>query len=152
MAKPHRIAAGGLIFKGNAVLLVRYRDSRSAQTYLVGPGGKLEDDENVVQAVIRETMEETRIAVRPLRVVAIEDLITTHYKMIKIWMACDFVKGEIRKTVEAEKEGIIAADWYTRVQLTDDVVFPFLLMEQDWERLRSGTDEVVCLPSRRAKF
>jgi len=152
MSKPHRISAGGLIFKGNAVLLVRYRDSHSAQTYLVGPGGKLEDDENVIQAVIRETMEETGITVRPLRVVAIEDLITTHYKMIKVWMACDFVEGVVHKTAEAEKEGIIAADWYTREQLTDDVVFPSLLMEQDWERLRSGTDAVECLPSRRAKF
>jgi len=152
MSKPHRISAGGLIFKGKAVLLVSYRDSRSAQTYLVGPGGKLEDAENVVQAVVRETMEETGITVRPHRVVAIEDLITTDYKMIKVWMVCDFVEGDVRKTIEAEKEGIIAADWYTREQLTDQVVFPSLLTERDWDRLRSGTGEVECLPSRRAKF
>jgi 8-oxo-dGTP pyrophosphatase MutT (NUDIX family) len=59
MGKAHRIAAGGLIFKGDKVLLVRYRDSGSSQTFLVGPGGKLEDDENILQAIIRETKEET---------------------------------------------------------------------------------------------
>ena len=152
MGKPHRISAGGLIFKDKAVLLVRYRDSRSDLTYLVGTGGKLEADENVVQAVIRETMEEAGITIRPLRVVAIEDLITSHSKLIKVRMVRDFIEGKVRKTVEAEKEGIIAADWYTREQLTDEVVFPSLLMEQDWERLRCGKDEVVCPPSTRIKF
>ena len=55
MNRPHRIAAGGLIFKSDMVLLVRYRDANGG-TYLVGPGGKLKDDENVAQAIVRETM------------------------------------------------------------------------------------------------
>ena len=73
MSKPRRIAAGGITFKGDTVLLVRYRQSDNSGTYLVGPGGALEDNENVVQAIIRETKEETGIAVKPKRVVAIED-------------------------------------------------------------------------------
>ena len=152
MSKPHRISAGGLTFKGNEVLLVRYRDTSSTVTYLVGPGGALEDDENVVQAVIRETKEETGVTVRPLRVVVIEDLLTSHYKMIKIWMVCEFVEGEVRKTREAEKEKIIAAAWFNRDQLAGEVVFPSLLMEQDWEQLRTGIGQVECLPSRQARF
>jgi len=152
MSKPHRIAAGGLTFKGNEVLLVRYRDSGSTVTYLVGPGGALEDDENVVQAIIRETKEETGVTVRPLRVVAIEDLLTSRYKMIKVWMVCEFVEGEVRKTREAEKEKIIAAAWFNRDQLAGEMVFPSLLMEQDWEQLRTGTEKVECLPSRKARF
>ena len=60
MSKASRIAAGGLIFRDDAVLLVRYRNDNGG-TYLVGPGGELEEDENVVQAIIRETMEETNV-------------------------------------------------------------------------------------------
>jgi hypothetical protein len=38
MPKPHRLAAGGFVFKRNAVLLVRYR-KRDEGTYLMRPGG-----------------------------------------------------------------------------------------------------------------
>lgn len=152
MGKPHRISAGGLIFKGGKVLLVRYQERHSSGTYLVGPGGKLEQDENVLQAIIRETKEETGVTVRPQRVVAIEDLVSSRWKMIKVWLICEAVEGKIRKTVEAEKEGILSAGWFTRKQLPGEVVYPTLLVEQDWDQLRNGCSPVVCLPSRKARF
>jgi ADP-ribose pyrophosphatase YjhB (NUDIX family) len=92
MSKAHRIAAGGLIFRDDAVLPVRYRDA-SRGTFLVGPGGKLKDDENVVQAIVRKTTEETKVSVQPNRVVIIEDLICFSFKMIKVWMICEVVGG-----------------------------------------------------------
>ena len=118
MSKPHRIAAGGITFKGNTVLLVRYRYRNSSGTYLVGPGGGLEDNENVMQAIIRETKEETGITVLPKRVIAIEDLMCSAVKMIKVWMVCDIVEVEVHQTEGAEKENIIEAAWFTRDQLT----------------------------------
>ncbi len=152
MSKPHRIAAGGFIFKGNAVLLVRYRDSASGGTFLVGPGGGLEDDENVVQAIIRETKEETGITVKPVRVAAIEDLMCHHFKMMKVWMVCEVVEGEVCRTEGAEKESIIEAGWFTREQLVNEVVYPSPVVEHNWEELRSKTWQVECLPSRKANF
>ena len=152
MSLPRRISAGGLVFKGDAVLLVRYRAIDSDETYLVGPGGGLEDEENIVQAIIRETREETGVTVRPMRVVAIEDLLSMRHKMIKVWMVCEFIEGEVRKTGDADREGIIAAAWFTRDQLAGEVVFPSLLVERAWEQLRSGTGEVEILPSRKARY
>jgi ADP-ribose pyrophosphatase YjhB (NUDIX family) len=152
MSKPHRIAAGGIIFKGNAVLLVKYREEDNEGTYWVGPGGALEDHENIVQAIVRETKEETGVTVEPKRVVAIEDLMCSRFKMIKVWMVCEFVAGEVHKTGEADKEGIIEAAWLTRDQLAGEVVFPSSLMQYDWEQLRTGTWEVDCMPSRKANF
>lgn len=152
MSKPHRIAAGGIIFKGNAVLLVRYRDSNDEGTYLVCPGGGLEDNENIVQAIIRETQEETGITVEPKRVVGIEDLVSSRCKMIKVWMVCEIVDGEVHKTEGAEKESIIEAAWFTKDQLASEVVFPLFLMQHDWEQLRTETWQVECLPSRKASF
>jgi 8-oxo-dGTP pyrophosphatase MutT (NUDIX family) len=151
MSRPHRIAAGGLTFQEDAVLLVRYPDGRGG-TYLVGPGGGLEDDENVVQAIVRETLEETNLWVRPRRVLIIEDLIFARVKMCKIWMLCEVSAGHIRRTEGAEKEGIIEARWFTRAQLGGEVVFPPTLLEHDWADLRSEDWPVACLSSRIARF
>jgi 8-oxo-dGTP pyrophosphatase MutT (NUDIX family) len=151
MSKAHRIAAGGITFKDDVVLLVRYPDGQGG-TYLVGPGGALEDDENVVQAIIRETLEETNVRVRPKRVAIIEDLICFRIKMCKVWMVCEVVEGRIRRTEGAEKEGIIEAGWFTRAQLAGEVVFPPPLVRYDWDHLRSEDWQVACLPSRKASF
>ena len=151
MSKPHRIAAGGLTFQGDSVLLVRYRDNNGG-TFLVGPGGALEDNENIVQAIIRETQEETGITVRPQKVIAIEDLMCSRFKMSKTWMTCEVVDGAVRRTEGADKEGIIDAAWFTRDQLDGEVVYPLPLLQYDWNRLRSDAWQVECLPSRRAGF
>lgn len=152
MNKPHRIAAGGITIKGNSILLVRYRNINNAGTYLVGPGGALEDNENIVQAIIRETKEETGVTVQPKRVVAIEDLICSEFKMIKVWMACELIGGVIHKTKEAEKENIIEAAWFTQDQLAGEIVFPPLIDQLDWEELQANTGLVECLPSRTTSF
>jgi len=151
MSKAHRIAAGGLIFRDDAVLLVRYRNDNGG-TYLVGPGGELEEDENVVQAIVRETMEETNVRVQPKRVVLIEDLICASFKMIKVWMICEVVEGETSRTDGAEMEGIIEAAWYAKAQLAGEVVFPPPLIQHDWDQLRSEKRQVECLPTRKADF
>ena len=151
MSKPHRIAAGGLTFKDDSVLLVRYRDN-SGGTYLVGPGGALEDDENVVHAIIRETKEETGITVQPQIVVVIEDLMCSRFKMSKVWMICEVVDGVIRRTEGAEKEGIIEVGWFTRERLAGEVVFPPTLIQHDWSQLQGDGWRVECLPSRKAGF
>ncbi len=133
------------------VLLVRYRD-RYGNTFLVGPGGGLEQEENILQAIVRETSEETGITVAPKRVVVIEDLLTSRYKMIKVWMVCNFVAGEIHHTEAAEKEGILEAVWFTKEQLASEVVYPTPLMEHKWEEFQADTWQVECLPSRKASF
>ena len=151
MSKAHRIAAGGIVFKDDSVLLVRYRDCNGG-TYLVGPGGALEDEENIIQAIVRETMEETNVQVQPKRVVIIEDLICSRFKMSKVWMICNVVEGVVRKTDGAAKEGIIEAGWFTKTQLAREVVFPPPLMQYDWNQLKSENWQVECLPCKKAGF
>ncbi len=112
----------------------------------------MEDDENVVQAIIRETKEETGVSVSPKRVVAIEDLICSHFKMIKVWMVCSVIGGEVHKTEAAQKEGIIEASWFTKDQLAGEVVFPSSIMQHDWGQMRAELWQVECYPSRKANF
>jgi len=148
---PHRIAAGGIILKDDAILLVRY-GTTGGRSYLVGPGGALASGENAVQAIIRETMEETGVMVRPRRVLWIEDLQGSRYKMCKIWMLCDIVSGGVTPTDGAKAEGITEAGWFKKDQLADEVVYPPPIMQHDWDEFRSDNWEAQCLPSRVANI
>jgi ADP-ribose pyrophosphatase YjhB (NUDIX family) len=148
---PHRIAAGGIIVQDDKLLLVRYSSSGGG-SYLVGPGGALRVGENAVQAIIRETLEETGVTVRPRRVLWIEDLQSSRYKMCKIWMLCDVVKGEVRPTDGARAEGITEAGWYKRGQLEGQIVYPPPVMQHDWQEFESDHWETQCLPPRTASF
>ena len=150
MRKPHRIAAGGIILKEDAILLVRY--GTGPDSYLVGPGGAVEEMENIEQAIVRETMEETGITVRPYKVLWIEDLQCSRYKMSKTWMLCDTVTSDVVKTEGARAEGITEARWFSKDELVDTVVFPPPIMQTDWNKLFSDRWQTVCLPSRVTSF
>lgn len=112
----------------------------------------MEDEENVVQAIIRETKEETGLTVQPKMVVAIEDLICSCFKMSKVWMTCEVAYGHISNTEEAKKEGIIEVGWFTREQLAGEVVFPPTLMQHDWAQIQADGWTVECLPSQKTRF
>ena len=148
---PHRIAAGGIILKDDAILLVRYGTTGSG-SFLVGPGGALDWGENAVQAIIRETLEETGVIVRPRRVLWIEDLQCSRFKMCKTWMLCDIVSGDVMPTAGARAEGITEAGWFKKGQLGNEVVYPPPIMHHDWDAFRSDNWEAQCLPSRITNF
>jgi 8-oxo-dGTP pyrophosphatase MutT (NUDIX family) len=151
MSLPRRIAAGGLVFRENAVLLVRYPGATAGETFLAAPGGGVEDGEDIFQAVVREVLEETGITVAPLRPIVIEDIVFPRLRMIKIWMLCGMRTGELRRTDGAKSEGILEADWFPPERLEGETVYPQLLREQSWDRLRSDAWRAVILPSRKVE-
>jgi len=151
MKLTHRIAAGGLIFFDRNVLLVRYPDGEGG-SFLVAPGGGLEQNENTEQAIIREVIEETGLVVQPKAVVMIEDLIGNQIKMIKVWMTCDIVGGSVHRTQGALDEGITEVDWYSREQLRTEKVFPSILLATDWADLQDFDSGVTVAASRIAAF
>jgi 8-oxo-dGTP diphosphatase len=148
MELPHRIAAGGLVFREDSILLVRYRGIREGETFLAAPGGGLRNDENIAQAVVREIREETGITVAPRRLLAIEDIRFPELKMIKLWMLCDLREGELRRTEDAVREGILETAWFPRDRLAGESVHPELVLRRDWDILRHGESPVEILPSR----
>lgn len=151
MNLPHRIAAGGLIFSKKGVLLARYPNG-SGDSFLVAPGGGLEQDENIEQAIIREVIEETGLVVQPKAVVMIEDLIGSQFKMIKVWMTCTIVGGSISNTQGAVDEGITEVGWFKREQLQTETVFPSILLEKDWDDMQDFDSGVTVAASRDANF
>ncbi len=91
-------AVGAIVFRGDEVLLVK-RGSEPNRGLWSVPGGALETGETVEEAAVRETVEETGVAVRPLRVFEVRDYIESaggrvrwHYVLIDV--LCEYVRGE----------------------------------------------------------
>ncbi len=152
MSKEHRIAAGAIIIQNEKILLVRYND-RQKKSYLVGPGGGVHsDDENIAQALKREVKEETGLEVNPLKILFIEDLLSRRYRMIKIWFLCNTIGGQLEKTQGVVDEGIIEAGWYGRGELDSEVVYPPVLLNENWESFFTDNRESEYLELREADF
>ena len=100
-------AVSALVFRDGSVLLVKRRDEPSKGLWSP-PGGSIEVGETVEQAAVRETLEETGVAVRARRVVDVRDVILEdpagrlrwHYVLFGV--LCDYVSGEPFPASDAE--------------------------------------------------
>lgn len=149
--KNHRIAAGGILIKDDKILLVKYKNNESS-SYLVAPGGAVEENENIKIAIKREILEETGILVEPISVIMIEDLNCKKFKMCKIWMNCKFISGEIVNTLEAKKEGICEVGWYSLTDLKNEIVYPSIIKNKNWNLLTEIRNEIEIPLTRITSF
>ncbi|MFH1254050.1 MAG: NUDIX domain-containing protein [bacterium] len=149
--KSYRISAAGIVLHDNKILLVRYK-SQDESSILVGPGGGVELEEDMQQALVREVLEETGLEVKPGKMLFVEDLLSRKYRMIKIWFLCCVVGGQLLKTPEAAVEGIIDVNWYSKDQLKNEVVYPSIIMEPDWNTFEGKCWETKYLALTQANF
>lgn len=147
----HRIAAGGIVANADQILLVRYRTT-SGGSYLVCPGGRVDGEENMIDAVRREVLEETGVQVRASTLLMVEDIITRRFRMTKSWFLCSVTGGAAYPTKGATDEGIIEARWFHRDELESEEVFPSIVKSHDWKEFRSESWQVVFEGTRRADF
>jgi 8-oxo-dGTP diphosphatase len=148
---PHRIAAGAVIVHQGKILLVRYLDGVGG-SYLVSPGGGVEENESLAEATVRETLEETGVTVTVRRLLAIEDLICSRFRMCKFWFLGAYVSGEARPTEEAAREGITQAAWFSRDELAHVTVYPSIICANDWASFESPGWIVEVMEPRRTNF
>ena len=91
------------------------------------------DDESITQALKREVKEETGLEVDPFKLLFVEDFLSSQNKHVKIWFLCNVVGGQVDKTQGAVDEGIVEVKWYGRDELTNEVVYPSVLLDENWE-------------------
>jgi ADP-ribose pyrophosphatase YjhB (NUDIX family) len=149
--RTHRIAAGGILFENNKVLLVRYRDTEIG-SILVCPGGGSTELEGIKDTVKREFFEETGINVQPQNILMVEDLISKNYRIQKTWFLCKKINGIVVNTKEAELEGIIDVSWYTKLDIKNEVVYPDILKKNDWVDISSKNWQVCYNDIRYVNF
>jgi len=91
-------ATGGIVVQNGEILLVQRGRSPSKGRWSI-PGGSIEEGETAEAAITREVLEETGIAVRPVRVLTVVDYIERdvegrvrfHYAIADF--LCEFVSG-----------------------------------------------------------
>ncbi len=151
MERKNRIAAGAIIINDNEILLVRYSD-RAGKTYLAAPGGGADSEEGLSRAAVREVKEETGIEVKPDKILCVEELLSGKCRMIKIWFLCHVTGGRLERTQGAIDENIIEAGWYSREDLENEVVYPSIIMDFDWELFFKDNWEAKYLELKYAEF
>jgi 8-oxo-dGTP pyrophosphatase MutT (NUDIX family) len=137
------------------MLLVRYYDhyAQNTKSFLVGPGGGVHsDDESITQALKREVKEETGLEVNPFKLLFVEDLLSSRNRHVKIWFLCNIVGGQLKKTQGAIDEGIMEVRWYRRDELTNEVVYPPVLLDERWESFITDNFKAKYLELRTADF
>ena len=143
-----RISAGAIIVQGGRILLVRHGAARHGRSFLVGPGGRVEKNESIIQAAAREVKEETGLDVNPYKILLIEDLISRRNRVVKIWFLCRLLGGQLVKTQGAVDEGIVEVGWYYKEELKDEVIYPSILANTDWLMFLKDSWEVKYLESK----
>ena len=83
--------------------------------------------------MIREVKEETGLEVSPQKLLVVEDLLSDHNRMVKIWFACNVIGGHLEKTQGAIYEGIVEAKWYTKDELSKETVYPSIIISENWK-------------------
>jgi ADP-ribose pyrophosphatase YjhB (NUDIX family) len=147
----HRISAGGVVIDKGRMLLVRYSKS-SGESYLVCPGGGVDDEESITDAVRREVLEETGVQVCVSKLLMVEDIIAARYRMMKSWFLCQVTGGALSQMQGAVEEGIIEARWYSRDEVECETVFPSIVRLFDWSEFCNDAWKPVFKESRIASF
>jgi len=112
------LGVGALIIEGDHILLVE-RGGEPLKGYWSLPGGGVETGETLKQAVCREILEETGLAIEPLQIVEIFERIMldntgkTEYHYVLIDYLCRMVYGEL-----AAGSDVSRAEWISKSQLS----------------------------------
>lgn len=116
------VGVGSIVIKNNKVLLLKRTSSLGNDTWCF-PGGHLEFKETFEEAVRRETLEESGVAIKNTRfITATNDLYekeNIHY--VTIFMLSDYDHGEA-KIMEPEKSSEIG--WFDWNNLPSPLLLP----------------------------
>ncbi|MBD1370943.1 NUDIX domain-containing protein [Hazenella sp. IB182357] len=96
--KPYKIAAKAIIFQGSKVLILRksFAERNAKDTHGWDfPGGGLEPEEPLMEALAREVMEETGLQVKVIAPAYVYDEIQEEKHLLIIKFACDKPQGSV---------------------------------------------------------
>lgn len=99
------VAVGGIMVRGDYVLLVRRRYAPLRRHWTL-PGGALELGETLAEGVVREVQEETGLVVEPVELIALvdrihrlEERVQFHYVIADY--LCRIIGGELKAASDA---------------------------------------------------
>lgn len=112
-----RITVAAVVPDGDRYLLVEERiDGRAV---LNQPAGHLDPNEGLIDAVVRETLEETAWNVRPLGLIGIYQLLLPHVHFVRMTFLCEALAHQPERALDTE---IVRTHWLTRDQIAAHAV------------------------------
>lgn len=134
----HRISAGVLVDVADRILLVHCKKP-DVYDFWVAPGGGVDGNEDLREAIRREAREECGLEIEPLEIAYVEDLWTPDMRICKIWFTGRPVGGELTNSAQgASAEHIIEARFVGRDEFDGKVIFPGVLRDRYWEDKAQG--------------
>lgn len=107
-----RITVAAVVPEGDRYLLVEERGGDA--TVLNQPAGHLDPNESLIDAVIRETMEESAWAVEPLGLIGIYQLLLPHAHYVRMAFLCRPIAHFPERALDTD---ILRTHWMTRDEL-----------------------------------
>lgn len=128
--KNRPLAADAIIIKNNKILLVK-RKHEPFKGYYALPGGFVESNETTEEAVAREVMEETNLAVKPEKIIGVYSNSSRDPRQtISICYQCSFLRGNLHSGDDA-----LSVAWFSLDKLTQNLAFDHRLMIKDYFNL-----------------
>lgn len=129
MKKPYKIAAKAIIFENDRVLVLRKSEEERLAKKHHGwdfPGGGLEPDEPIMEALAREVWEETGLRVKVISPVYIYDEVQEEKHLVIIKFVCHRPEGELSLSSEHE-----SAHWFSLEEVPSSVLPEWMKDEVD---------------------
>jgi 8-oxo-dGTP diphosphatase len=123
--------SAAIIVSGGKVLMVR-RAVKEGKLSWQFPAGAIEAGEAAEEAAVRETLEETGLTVKAVKLIG--ERIHPNTGRAMSYTACEVVEGEARV---ADDEELDAVAWVAHSEITDYVPYPL------YEKVQEYLDDVL---------
>ncbi|MEL1135442.1 NUDIX hydrolase [Desulfitobacterium sp. THU1] len=141
-----RVRAAAIILnEAKEVLLVLHRSPFRGKAWWTLPGGKLEDGESAIEAVIREVEEECGIVCKPGSLVYVREFIGGHIEQVhhvELFFTAEVDSYDIVTGIdpELEEQYIVESRFLSKEEIksSEITVYPEVLTDRFWDDLESG--------------
>ena len=137
-----RVTVAAIVKQNNRFLVVEEREN--GRTVFNQPAGHLEEDETLVEAVIRETREETGLLFEPKSLVGVYQWKhpVNHLTFVRFCFAGETREQQLQQSLDPD---IIAVHWMTLSELEDAALRSPLVIECITDYLSGKSFEINLL-------
>jgi len=142
----HRIRAATIILEKNKIFLIK--NCANGRTWLVPPGGGLEEEEDTLETARRETKEETGLDVKLDKIVYLREFVDHSHKShnLEVFILAKSYSGQINLSLAPQEDMITDAKFYSLKELEDYTVYPEIIKTREfWEDAKNNFPTVKYL-------